>query len=184
MESSLHDQDYNLWLEQTAIALRNQDIERMDWENLVAEIEDIGASQKRALALRSYMYRLIEHIFKLQYIDSELFKSGKKKNEGDKKVIRPTFAEFKQKALANSEVKKEYDALSPVYKLRKQLIALRTKAGLTQEELAEKLNTKKSNISRLENVNSLSSPKLSTIEQYADAVGYKVEINFVPISQE
>ncbi len=99
-------------------------------------------------------------------------------------MIRPTFAEFKQKALANSEVKKEYDALSPVYKLRKQLIALRTKAGLTQEELAEKLNTKKSNISRLENVNSLSSPKLSTIEQYADAVGYKVEINFVPISQE
>ncbi len=71
MESSLHDQDYNLWLEQTAIALRNQDIERMDWENLVAEIEDIGASQKRALALRSYMYRLIEHIFKLQYIDSD-----------------------------------------------------------------------------------------------------------------
>lgn len=99
-------------------------------------------------------------------------------------MTRPTFSEFKQKALANSEVKKEYDALSPVYKLRKQLIALRTKAGLTQEELAEKLHTKKSNISRLENVNSLSSPKLSTIEQYADAVGYKVEINFLPISQE
>ena len=69
MESSLHDQDYNLWLEQTAIALRNQDIERMDWENLVAEIEDMGASQKRAL--RSYMYRLIEHIFKLQYWEEE-----------------------------------------------------------------------------------------------------------------
>ena len=69
MESSLHDQDYNLWLEQTAIALRNQDIERMDWENLLAEIEDMGASQKRAL--RSYMYRLIEHIFKLQYWEEE-----------------------------------------------------------------------------------------------------------------
>ena len=99
-------------------------------------------------------------------------------------MTRPTFAEFKQKALANSEVKKEYDALSPVYKLRKQLITLRTKAGLTQEELAEKLHTKKSNISRLENVHSSSSPRLSTIEQYADAVGYKVEINFVPISND
>jgi predicted transcriptional regulator len=99
-------------------------------------------------------------------------------------VTRPTFAEFKQKALANSEVKKEYEALSSVYKLRKQLVALRTKAGLTQEELAEKLHTKKSNISRLENINSSFSPRLSTIEQYADAVGYKVEINFVPISQE
>ena len=99
-------------------------------------------------------------------------------------MTRPTFAEFKQKALANSEVKKEYDALSPVYKLRKQLITLRTQAGLTQEELAEKLHTKKSNISRLENVNASSSPRLSTIEQYADAVGYKVEINFVPISND
>ena len=99
-------------------------------------------------------------------------------------MTRQTFAEFKQKALANSEVKKEYDALSPVYKLRKQLIALRTKAGLTQEELAEKLHTKKSNISRLENVHSSSSPRLSTIEQYANAIGYKVEINFVPISND
>lgn len=48
MESSLHDQDYNLWLEQTAIALRNQDIESMDWENLLAEIEDMGASHMRS----------------------------------------------------------------------------------------------------------------------------------------
>ena len=99
-------------------------------------------------------------------------------------MTRPTFDEFRQKALANSEVRKEYDALSPVYKLRKQLIALRTKAGMTQEELAGKLNTKKSNISRLENANSSSSPRLSTIEQYADAVGYKVEINFVPIEAD
>jgi hypothetical protein len=30
-------------------------------------------------------------------------------------------------------------------------------------------------------VSSSSSPKLSTIEEYARAVGYKVEINFVPI---
>lgn len=95
-------------------------------------------------------------------------------------MTRPIFVEFKEKALANSEVKKEYEALSHVYKLRKQLIAMRTNAGLTQEELAEKLNTKKSNISRLENVNSSSSPRLSTIEQYADAVGYKIEINCVP----
>ncbi|MGD1918353.1 MAG: helix-turn-helix domain-containing protein [Pleurocapsa sp.] len=99
-------------------------------------------------------------------------------------MTRPTLAEFKKKALANSEVKKEYEALTPVYKLRKQLIALRTKAGLTQEELAEKLNTKKSNISRLESANSPSSPRLSTIEQYADAVGYKIEINFIPMEAD
>ena len=96
-------------------------------------------------------------------------------------MTRPIFSKFKEKALANEEVKKEYEALTLAYDLRKKLIGIRKTAGLTQEELAEILNTQKSNISRLENVNSSSSPKLSTIEQYARAVGYKVEINFIPI---
>ncbi|MBF0468024.1 MAG: helix-turn-helix transcriptional regulator [Desulfamplus sp.] len=94
--------------------------------------------------------------------------------------MRPSLKEFKKKALANPEVKKEYNALFPAYELRKQLIKIRKEAGFTQEELAEILHTQKSNISRLENVNSRISPKLSTIEEYAKAVGYKLEINFVP----
>lgn len=96
-------------------------------------------------------------------------------------MTRPTFAKFKEKALAKREVRDEYEAISLAYDLRKKLIALRKTAGLTQKELAEILKTQKSNISRLENVNSPSSPKLSTIEEYAQAIGYKVEINFVPI---
>jgi len=94
--------------------------------------------------------------------------------------MRPTLKEFKTKALSNQEVAKEYRELSPAYALRKKLIKLRKDAGLTQEGIAEILHTKKSNISRLENVNSKISPKLSTIEQYAKAVGYNLEINFVP----
>ncbi|NEO36615.1 MAG: helix-turn-helix transcriptional regulator [Moorea sp. SIOASIH] len=96
-------------------------------------------------------------------------------------MTRPTLANFKEKALVNSEVKKEYEALAVAYDLRNKLIDLRKKAGLTQEEFAEIIKTQKSNIYRLENVNSSYSPKLSTIEDYAQAVGYKVEINFVPI---
>jgi hypothetical protein len=42
---------------------------------------------------------------------------------GDKEVSRPTFKDFKQKALANPEVKQAYDALSTTYMLRKKLIA-------------------------------------------------------------
>jgi DNA-binding XRE family transcriptional regulator len=93
---------------------------------------------------------------------------------------RPTFNGFKRKALQKPGVKREYDTLAATYRLRKQLIEIRIKAGLTQEELAENLHTKKSNISRLESVNSKISPKLSTIEEYAKAVGYEIEINFVP----
>ena len=94
--------------------------------------------------------------------------------------MRPSMEEFRKKALDNPDVKKEYDVLSPAYKLRKELIRIRKSAGLTQEELAELMHTKKSNISRLENVNSKISPKLSTIDQYARAVGYKMHIQFVP----
>ena len=95
-------------------------------------------------------------------------------------MIRPTFNDFKKKALKKPEVKKEYDSLTTTYGLRKQLIEMRLKADLTQEALAKILHTKKSNISRLESVNSKISPKLSTIEEYAKAVGYKLKINFVP----
>ncbi len=96
-------------------------------------------------------------------------------------MSRPTLSEFKKKALANPSVKSEYEDLSAAYNLRKNLIALRQKAGLTQEQIATILHTQKSNISRLENASSTNSPKLSTIEQYAHAVGYNIEINFVPI---
>jgi len=93
---------------------------------------------------------------------------------------RSTLTDFKKKALSKAAVNKEYQSLAPAYALRKKLIALRQKAGLTQEQIADVLHTQKSNISRLENANSVNSPKLSTIEQYADAVGYDVEIKFTP----
>lgn len=95
-------------------------------------------------------------------------------------MSRTTLTQFKKKALHKASVKKEYEALSPAYKLRKKLIALRQKAGLTQEQIANVLKTQKSNISRLENANSTTSPKLSTITEYAQAVGYDIEIKFVP----
>jgi len=96
--------------------------------------------------------------------------------------MRPSLEDFKEKALANPDVTAEYNRLSAAYELRKQLIKIRKEAGLTQEQIAEILHTKKSNISRLENVNSKVSPKLSTIEEYAKAAGYKLEVKFVPQS--
>ena len=95
-------------------------------------------------------------------------------------MSRTTLTDFKEKALAKKGVREEYEEIEVAYELRKALIELRQQAGLTQEQLAEILHTKKSNISRLENVNSDISPKLSTIEQYAKAIGYKVKISFEP----
>lgn len=94
-------------------------------------------------------------------------------------MARTTFKTFKKKALVKPGVKKAYDELEPAYLLRKKLIEIRQRAGLTQEEIATRLNTSKSNISRLESVNSSISPKLSTISEYAKAAGYRVKIDFV-----
>lgn len=55
--NKLYGQDFNLWLKEIAIAIKNRDVSKMDWDNLLEEIEDLGASQKRAL--RSYLNRLI-----------------------------------------------------------------------------------------------------------------------------
>ncbi len=65
----LHSQDFNLWLETIAASIRSRDFEHMDWDGLLEEIEDMGASEKRAL--RSYTRRLIDHILKLKYWNSE-----------------------------------------------------------------------------------------------------------------
>jgi transcriptional regulator with XRE-family HTH domain len=94
-------------------------------------------------------------------------------------MARPTFKLFKAKALRAPGVAEAYDELAPAYALRKKLVAIRQQAGLTQEQVAERLHTSKSNISRLESVRSKISPKLSTIEEYAEAIGYELKINFV-----
>ncbi|MEX2488711.1 MAG: helix-turn-helix transcriptional regulator, partial [Pseudomonadales bacterium] len=94
-------------------------------------------------------------------------------------MARTTLNSFKKKALKKPGVKEAYNELEPAYQLRKKLIEIRQRAGLTQEEIASRLNTNKSNISRLESVDSTISPKLSTISEYAKAAGYRVKIDFV-----
>ena len=95
-------------------------------------------------------------------------------------MVRKTFEQFRKKALKKRGVKAEYDALAPAFEMKRQMIALRKKAGLTQEQMADLLGTKKSNISRLESVNSEVSPRLSTLEEYARVLGYQLKVGFEP----
>jgi transcriptional regulator with XRE-family HTH domain len=54
----------------------------------------------------------------------------------------------------------------------------REEAGLTQEELAERLDTKKSAISRIEN--HAGDIRLSTLERYAKALGRQLSLELRP----
>lgn len=60
------------------------------------------------------------------------------------------------------------------FKIGVVLRMAREKAGLTQEEMAEKLSTKKSAISRIEN--HAEDIRLSTLERFAQAVGKKLTL--------
>ncbi|WP_417531187.1 helix-turn-helix domain-containing protein [Marinobacter lipolyticus] len=85
--------------------------------------------------------------------------------------------QFKQKALNNPEIRKEYDALQEEFSLIDQLITMRTKADLTQEDVARKLGTNKSNISRLER--GRSNPSWRTLNRYAAACGFRVKLEAI-----
>ncbi len=63
------------------------------------------------------------------------------------------------------------------YKIGVFLREARKKRGLTQEELANRINTTKSVISRMENHSE--DIKLSTIEKVAKALGKKVKIAII-----
>lgn len=60
------------------------------------------------------------------------------------------------------------------FKIGVMLKSAREVAGLTQEELAHKLQTKKSAISRIEN--HAEDIKLSTLERFAQALGKKLRV--------
>ncbi|WP_233437200.1 helix-turn-helix domain-containing protein [Vreelandella sp. 21] len=81
---------------------------------------------------------------------------------------------LKEQALQNPEVKAEYERLAPEFELATTLISMRQHAGLTQEELAKRLHTQKSNISRLERGDS--NPGWKTLQRYADACGFELSV--------
>ena len=88
---------------------------------------------------------------------------------------------FLEKALNRKGFKEAYEDLGDEYALVRELLAARTKAGLTQEEVAKSMGTTKSAVSRLEAVGK-HSPSVMTLKRYAQAVGCDIEIRLVPAS--
>lgn len=80
--------------------------------------------------------------------------------------------QLKHRALKQGKVRREYEALAQEFELIHKLLSLRSKAGLTQAQLAARMGTQKSNISRLER--GKSNPSLKTLSNYAKACGYEV----------
>jgi ribosome-binding protein aMBF1 (putative translation factor) len=73
-----------------------------------------------------------------------------------------------------------YEQLEPEFALARVLIEARTKAGLTQEQLAERMHTTQSVIARLEGGHVR--PSTRTLERFAKATGTRLKISFEPVA--
>ena len=78
--------------------------------------------------------------------------------------------------MKDDEYRKEYEALEEEFALARAIIGARAKAGLTQEELARRMETSQSTIARLESGKAMPSGK--TLAKLARATGTKLEIRF------
>jgi transcriptional regulator with XRE-family HTH domain len=69
-----------------------------------------------------------------------------------------------------------YDALEDEFALASAIAEARARAGLTQEEVAQRMQTTQSNIARLEA--GRTTPSTRTLEKFARAVGARLKISF------
>ena len=88
-----------------------------------------------------------------------------------------THEELKAKALAQADVRQEYDALAPEFELLRRMLRARKQAGLTQAEVAERMGTHRSAVARLEAALAAGkhSPSIAALQKYAQAVGRKLD---------
>jgi len=87
--------------------------------------------------------------------------------------------QFKKKALAKPGVRAAYDELAEEFAFLDEVLKARAKTGLTQAEVAERMGTTQSAVARLESANAKHSPSLATLQRYAQALGYRVELRLV-----
>lgn len=91
-----------------------------------------------------------------------------------------THEEMINKWMKDPKFKRSYDDLADEFAVFDEMLLARKKAGLTQEDVAVRMGTKKSAVARLEASGGAKkhSPSLNTLRRYAEAVGCHLEIKF------
>jgi len=80
----------------------------------------------------------------------------------------------------DADYRAEYDSLDEEFQLARALIAARTRAGLSQSQLARRMKTSQSYIARIEG--GKVRPSADALERFAEATGSKLRIVFEPAS--
>ncbi len=80
-----------------------------------------------------------------------------------------TLRDLKRELLSDPAIQAAYDSMAPEFEMARELIAARSRAGLTQGDVALRMGTTQSVIARLEG--GKRTPSLRTVQRYAEAVG-------------
>ena len=78
--------------------------------------------------------------------------------------------------LKDPKFRKAYEESRLEYEIARAIIRARIEKGLTQKQLADKLNTKQSVISRVESANT--TPSLSLLKRLAQALDISLRVQF------
>ena len=81
---------------------------------------------------------------------------------------------IKRRKKTDPDFAEDFDTGYESFRIGAILRQAREEAGLTQEQIAKKLKTQKSAISRMEN--HAEDIRLSTLEKFAEALGKKMEV--------
>ncbi len=73
--TTLYETDFVQWADTQAQLLRAEEFEKVDWTNLIEEIEDLSATQRREL--RSRLVILLMHLLKWEFQPSHRSRSWK-----------------------------------------------------------------------------------------------------------
>lgn len=87
-------------------------------------------------------------------------------------------ADLHQEWMQDPAYREAYGSLEDEFALASAIIKTRTSAGLTQEQLAVRMNTSQTAIARLESGRSM--PSTRTLEKFAEATGTRLKISFEP----
>jgi DNA-binding XRE family transcriptional regulator len=93
--------------------------------------------------------------------------------------VKHDHAAFLARARTRKGFDAAYESLTLEYTVVDQLLKARSRAGLTQDAVAERMGTTKSAISRLESAGK-HTPSLGTLQRYAQAVGCELQVKLVP----
>ena len=80
--------------------------------------------------------------------------------------------------MKDPKYRREYQALEEEFSLTAAMIEARSRAGMTQEQLARRMKTTQAVVARLEAGGTR--PSTRTLERYAKATGNRLRITFEP----